>query len=340
MNYKNMGRTGLKVSRICLGGMNYGDPVSEADSISIVKNAIAMGVNFFDTADGYAQGRSETILGKALKSERQSVVIATKTGVPTGPGPNDAGLSRGYIMQAVERSLKRLQTDYIDLYYAHFPDYGTPLEETLRAMDDLVHQGKVRYIGCSNFPVWYISSGLKISAVNNLAQFGCVQPVYNLLTRDIEVELLPLCANEGMGVCTYNPLAGEMLTGKHEYGKPPAEGRFTHETLGKAYYERYWSSLNFQAADKLMKLAKEHGCSLPQFSLAWILSHDVITSVLSGTTALEQLKENLEAGDIVLTREELDACDEVWRMFRPPRYHYAKDPQTVLQMQHDISGEK
>ena len=340
MNYKNMGRTGLKVSRICLGAMNYGDPVSEADSISIVKNAIAMGVNFFDTADGYAQGRSETILGKALKSERQSVVIATKTGVPTGPGPNDAGLSRGYIMQAVERSLKRLQTDYIDLYYAHFPDYGTPLEETLRAMDDLVHQGKVRYIGCSNFPVWYISSGLKISAVNNLAQFGCVQPVYNLLTRDIEVELLPLCANEGMGVCTYNPLAGEMLTGRHEYGKPPLEGRFTHELLGKGYYERYWSSINFQAVDKLMKLAKEHGCSLPQFSLAWILSHNVITSVLSGTTALEQLKENLEAGDMVLTQEEINACDEVWRMFRLPRYHYAKDPETLKQMQQDLSGAK
>ena len=340
MNYKNIGKIGLKVSRICLGTMNYGDPVSETESISIVKNAIAMGVNFFDTADGYAQGKSEEILGKALKGERQSVVIATKTGVPTGPGPNDAGLSRAHIMQAIESSLQRLQTDYIDLYYAHFPDYDTPLDETLRAMDDLVHQGKVRYIGCSNFPVWYISSALKISAVNNLAQFDCVQPVYNLLTRDIEVELLPMCANEGMGVCTYNTLAGEMLTDKHEFGKPPAEGRFTHETLGKAYYERYWSSMNFQAVDRLKKLAGERGCSLPQFSLAWILSNQTITAVLSGTTALEQLKENLEASEIQLSQEELNVCDEVWQMFRPQRYHYAKNPEGVEQMQSAISGAK
>ena len=291
MNYKNLGKTGLKVSRICLGTMNYGDPVSEAESTNIVKNAINLGVNFFDTADAYAGGRSEEILGRALKGQRQSGVIATKTGVPTGPGPNDLGLSRAYIVQAIDRSLKRLQTDYIDLYYAHFPDYETSLEETLRAMDDLVHQGKVRYIGCSNFPVWYISSALKLSAINKLAQFDCVQSVYNLLTRDIEMELLPLCANEGMGVCTYNPLAGEMLTGRHAFGKPPAEGRFTHETLGKAYYERYWSSMNFQAVDRIKKLAEERGCSLPQFSLAWILNNDTVTAVLSGTTALKQLEK-------------------------------------------------
>src|SRR4030043_1515128 len=170
MNYKKLGKTGLKVSRVCLGTMNYGDPVSEAESNKIVSNALDLGVNFFDTADAYAQGKSEEILGRALKGKRLSVVIATKTGVPTGKGPNDLGLSRAYIMQAIERSLKRLQTDYIDLYYAHFPDYETPLEETLRALDDLVHQGKVRYVGCSNFPVWYISSALKLSAVNKLAQ--------------------------------------------------------------------------------------------------------------------------------------------------------------------------
>jgi aryl-alcohol dehydrogenase-like predicted oxidoreductase len=340
MDYKNLGKTGLKVSRICLGAMNYGDPVTEAEAIKIVKDALSMGVNFFDTADGYGGGKSEEILGKALKGERQSVVIATKTGAPTGSRPNDSGLSRRHIMQAVEQSLKRLQTDYIDLYYAHFPDYETPLDETLRAFDDLVHQGKVRYIGCSNFPVWYITSALRISDVNHLARFDCVQPVYNLLTRDIEVELLPLCTNEGMGVCTYNPLAGEILTEKHVFGKPPAEGRFTHKILGKAYYERYWSSVNFQAADRLRKLAKARSCSLPQFSLAWILSNDIITSVLSGTTEIAQLKENLAAADIKLSQDEINVCDEVWQMFRPPRYHYAKTPASLKQIQSDLLKSK
>jgi len=324
MQYKNMGRTGLKVSRICLGAMNYGDPVSETEATKIVKSAQAAGVNFIDTADGYAGGKSEPIVGKAIKGDRHSFVIATKVFVRTGPGPNDTGLSRKHIMQAVEDSLRRLQTDYIDLYYCHFPDFDTPLEETLRAMDDLVRQGKVRYLGCSNFSAYQLCKGLWLSDVNNLARFECVEPVYNLLTRDIEMEMLSICAGEGVGVCAYNPLAGEMLTGKHEFGKPPAEGRFTHELLGPGYLERYWSEINFKAVEKLGKIAKEHGCSLPQFALAWILSNETITSVLSGTTALEQLDENLAATEIELSQEELQACDDVWQMFRPPRYHYTK----------------
>jgi aryl-alcohol dehydrogenase-like predicted oxidoreductase len=329
MQYKKLGRTGLKVSPFCLGAMNYGDPVSETDSINIMKRAMAAGVNFVDTANMYANGRSEEIVGKALKGERHSVVLATKLGVEIGPGPNDVGLSRKYVMQAVEDSLRRLQTDYIDLYYAHFPDYDTPVEETLRALDDLVHQGKVRYIGCSNFAVWHICQALRVSEVYNLARFECVEPPYNLLTRDIEYELLPLCASEGIGVCVYNPLAGEMLTGRHEFGKPPAKGRFTHELLGPGYLERYWSEINFKAVARLQQIAKEHGCSLAQFALAWILSNETITSVLSGTTALEQLEENLAAAEIKLSPEELQACDDVWQMFRPPRYHYAKTPQDI-----------
>ena len=332
MKYKKLGRTGLKVSPICLGTMNYGDPVSETESISIMKRAIAAGVNFLDTADVYARGRSEEIIGKALKGERHSVLIATKVEGPTGPGPNDRGLSRRHITQAVEESLRRLQTDYIDLYYAHFPDYDTPIEETLRTMDDLVHQGKVRYIGCSNFSAWQLGKALWVSDIHNLARFDCIEPPYNLLARDIETELLPLCASEGIGVCVYNPLAGEMLTGRHQFGKPPAEGRFTHELLGKAYLERYWSEINFKAVDRLKQIAKEHGCSLAQFALAWILSNETITSVLSGTTALEQLEENLAATEIELSPEELLACDDVWHMFRPPRHHYAKMPQDVKRL--------
>lgn len=322
MQYKNLGKTGLKVSKIALGAMNFGDPVSESESIKIINSALAHGINFIDTANTYADGKSEEIVGKAIKGKRQSVVLATKGGFITGPGPNDYGLSRLQIMRAIENSLRQLQTDYIDLYYAHFPDLETPIEETLRTMDDLVHQGKVRYVGCSNYAAWMLSKSLRISDIYNLAQFVCIQSPYNLLTRDIETELLPLCASEGIGVCVYNPLAGELLTGRHEYSKPPLEGRFTHERLGPAYLERYWSEINFKALEHLTKVTKEHGCSMAQFALAWILSNETITSVLSGMTSLEQIEENSKATEIELSPEELRTCDEVWQMFRPKRYPY------------------
>ena len=332
MKYKRLGRTGLKVSPICLGTMNYGDPVTEEEATKIINDAFDSGVNFLDTADMYSGGQSEEIVGKALKGKRDSFVIATKVCGKSGPGPNDLGLSRKHIMQAVEGSLKRLQTDYIDLYYTHTPDYDTPIEETLRAFDDLVHQGKVRYIGCSNFAAWQLGKALWVSDLYNLARFECVEPPYNLLTRDIEMELVPLCESEEIGMCVYNPLAGEMLTGLHEFGKPPAEGRFTHKLMGPGYKDRYWSELNFKAVDTLKKLAKDHGCTLAQFAIAWILNNKVITSVLSGTTAAKQLNENIEAADIVLTEEDKKICDDVWLMFRPPRYHYAKTPDTIKEV--------
>jgi len=340
MEYRKLGRTGIKVSRFCLGTMTLGmqvgvtTQVGEKESIELIKSALAAGVNFVDTANIYPIGNpggSEEVVGKALKGERHSVVIATKVNAPTGPGPNDRGLSRKHIMKAVEDSLRRLQTDYIDLYYTHTPDYDTPIEETLRAFDDLVHQGKVRYIGSSNFYAWQLCKALWVSDLHNLVRFQCIEPIYNLLTRDIEVELIPLCVSEGIGVCTYNPLAGEMLTGRHEFGKPPAEGRFTLGNMGKMYAERYWSDVNFQAVDRFKKIAKEHGCTLPQFALAWILSNDAITSVLSGTISPEQLKENLAATEIKLTQEELKACNEVWQMFRPPRPPYYVSPARVPQ---------
>jgi len=206
MQYRNMGRTGLKVSVMCLGTMVYGNQVSEAEAINIIERALSAGVNFLDTADVYIEGRSEEVVGKALKGKRHSVVLATKVANRTGPGANDTGLSRKHIMKGIEDSLRRLETDYIDLYYVHLPDYGTPIEETLRTLDDLVHQGKVRYIGCSNFRAWQLCKALWVSDLHNLARFDCIQPPYNLLTRDIEYELLPLCASEGVGVCVYNPL--------------------------------------------------------------------------------------------------------------------------------------
>jgi aryl-alcohol dehydrogenase-like predicted oxidoreductase len=332
MEYKRLGNTGLKVSPICLGTMNYGDPVSEEEAIRIVNDAIEAGVNFIDTADMYSGGKSEEIVGKAVKGKRDSMVIATKVCGKSGPGPNDRGLSRKHIMQAVEGSLKRLQTDYIDLYYAHTPDYDTPLEETLLAFNDLVHQGKVRYIGCSNFAAWQLCKGLGLSDLYKLARFECVEPPYNLLTRDIELELVPLCKSEKIGMCVYNPLAGELLTGMHEFGKPPAEGRFTHKMMGPGYLDRYWSELNFKAVDTLKKLAKDHGCTLAQFAIAWILNNDTITSVLSGTTAIKQLSENIAAAEITLSEEELKVCDDVWLMFRPTRYPYVKSPDEVKQV--------
>jgi aryl-alcohol dehydrogenase-like predicted oxidoreductase len=324
MQYRKLGKTGVTISAISIGAMTYGSQIGEAESIKLIKAAMDEGINSFDTANGY--GTSEEILGKALKGIRHNAFIATKVGAPLGPnaGPNDKGLSRRHIMQQIENSLNRLQTDYVDLYYCHMPDYNVPIEDTLNTLDDLVSQGKVRFIGCSNFYAWQLAKALGVSERYDLARFQCIESPYNLLTRDIEMELIPLCAKEGVGICAYNPLAGEILTGRHEFGKPPAEGRFTIQGFGKLYYDRYWSDVNFKAIDRFKELAQAHNYTLPQFSIAWLLNSPTLTSVLSGLISMEQLKENVVAADIKLTSEDIKACDEVWSMFRPTRYFYAK----------------
>lgn len=325
MRFKKLGRTGLKVSEICLGTMTYGDQVGEAEAIKIIKKGLDAGVNFFDTADAYVEGRSEEIVGKALKGVRESVVLATKVANRMGPDPNDIGLSRKHIMKGIEDSLRRLETDYIDLYYAHLPDYDTPIEETLRALDDLVHQGKVRYIACSNFRAWQLCKALWVSDLHNWARFDCIQPPYNLITRDIEYELLPLCASEGIGVCVYNPLAAGLLTGKHDPDRPPAERtRFTLKNIGRMYYERYWSEANFKAVARLKDIAQKYDRNLPQFALAWILSNETITSAICGSTSSKQLVQNIGATEIRLSEEELSACDSVWQQLRPLRFFYGR----------------
>ncbi len=325
MEYKNLGKTGLKVSPICLGTMTFGGQVSETEAVKIIKGAMSKGVNFIDTADQYIDGKSEEIVGKALKGQRQSVVLATKIGAwQSGPSVNDIGLSRKHIMKGIEESLRRLGTDYVDLYYAHKPDYKTPIEETLHALDDLVHQGKVRYIACSNFRAWQLCKALWVSSLYNLARFECIQPPYNLLTRDIEYELLSLCDSEGIGVCVYNPLAGGLLTGKHDPKKLPTEGRFTLERLGPMYRERYWSDINFEAVARLKQVAEEHGRNMAQFALAGILNNKTITSIVCGVSSLEQLEVNLGAIELKLTSEELAACDEVWQRLRPVRFLYGR----------------
>jgi len=324
MQYKKLGRTGLKVSPFCLGTMVYGSQVNETDSIKIIQRALSAGVNFFDTADSYSNGRSEEVVGKALKNERHSVVLATKVANRTGPGPNDLGLSRKHIMRDIEESLRRLQTDYIDLYYVHFPDYDTPIDESLRTLDNLVHQGKVRYIACSNFRAWQLCKALWVSDSYNLARFDCIQPPYNLITRDMEYELLPLCASEGIGVCVYNPLAGGLLSGKYDQTRPPTEGRFTLERLGETYYKRYWTASNFKAVASLAQIARQHDRSLPQFAIAWTLANETITSAICGATSLEQLEQNLAAIEMNLSKEELAACDEVWQELRPLTFFYGR----------------
>jgi len=310
VRYSKLGRTGLKVSAICLGTMLFGDQVNEETARAIVDTCWEAGVNFFDTADVYVQGRSEEVLGRLLKGRRREAIIATKVQGTMGQGPNDRGLSRAHIMQAVEASLRRLQTDYIDLYQTHWPDYDTPLEETLRALDDLVHQGKVRYIGCSNYPAWYLCKSLWISDVRNLVRFDCAQPRYNLLDRAIEGELLPLCAEEGIGVIPYNPLAGGFLTGKYKRGQPPPEDtRFARRK--DLYVPRYWHDPNFDAVEKLVDAARRYGKTPPQLALAWLLHNPVITAPIVGASRPSQIEETLQAVDMTLSEEELAACDAI-----------------------------
>ncbi len=355
MEYRKMGRTGLKVSAFCLGTMTFGRQVEEKESLRIIDRALDAGVNFIDTADMYVNGVTEQIVGKTIKGKRDSLVLASKAGhlrklaakygeqnvsgpidlarpkpfTPwpggEGTGPNDMGLSRKHILQAVEGSLKRLGTDYLDIYYAHMPDYDTPLEETIRAMDDLVRQGKVRYLGCSNFRAFQLCKALWISDKYNLARWDVIQPPFNLLTRDIEYELLPLCREEGIGVCPFSPMAAGLLTGKYEKDKAPLEGaRFSLAKWGYVYNQKYWDELNFAAVERLRKIASDHGKNLSQFALAWVLNTPGITSIVNGATTMAQLEENLSAVEIKLSKEELDACDQVWHMLRPPRLFYGR----------------
>jgi len=327
MKTKCMGRTGLKVSEICLGTMTFGKQCDEGTSFAIMDAAVEGGVDFFDTADGYPMGgnletvgRTETIIGKWLKGRRDKIVLATKCWVPMGRGPNDGGLSRKHIFDAVEGSLRRLQTDYIDLYQAHAPDPETPLDETMRAFDDLVHQGKVRYLGCSNFKAWLLASALWISDKQGLARLDCVQPRYNILFREIENELLPLCHHYGVGVIAYNPLAGGFLTGKYSAGSSPApETRFGFLSgrTKSIYHKRYWQDEQFEAVEHLQRFFAARNKSLTQVAIAWVLAQPAVTSAIVGATSAAQLHQSLPATELALDADETETCNEVW--FRLPR---------------------
>ena len=326
MQSRRMGRTGLKVSEICLGTMTFGHQCDEKTSFAIMDKASEQGVYFFDTADVYpvppsaeTWGRTEEIVGKWLKGKRDKFILATKCRMRVGHGTNDEGLSRVHILKAVDDSLRRLQTDYIDLYQPHSFDPETPLEETLRALEDVVRQGKVRYLGVSNFPAWSIALSLGISQANGWARLDCVQPRYNLLYREIESELLPLCRDQGLGVIAYNPLAGGFLTGKyHEPTEaPPAGTRFTLGLTGDLYRTRYWQRAQFEAVAELRKFFEPRGRSLVQVAIAWVLEQPGITSAIVGASRAEQLDESLKAIALKLTPEDREACNLAW--FSLPR---------------------
>ena len=320
MKIRRLGRTGLKVSEICLGTMTFGNQCDEPTSRAIMDKAYDYGVTFFDTADVYpiggtleSKGRTEEYIGNWLKGRREQIVLATKFFGETGAGPNDRGGSRKHIFQAVEASLRRLQTDYIDLYQMHFPDFETPLDETLRALDDLVHSGKVRYIGCSNYPAWWLTKALWTSDKLGLASFDSVQPRYNLLFRHIEAELLPLAQDQGIGVISYNPLAGGVLTGRYQAGQAVQEGtRFALQNAGQLYRARYWQEAQMQVVDQLKQLCDECKVSITQVAVAWVLAQPAISSAIVGASKAEQLDQSLPAVDLTLDEQLLAACDDIW----------------------------
>jgi 1-deoxyxylulose-5-phosphate synthase len=320
MKIRRMGETGLKVTEICLGTMTFGYQCDEATSFAILNKAAERGVNFIDTADVYpvppspeTAGRTEEIVGKWLEGRREQFVVATKCRLRTGRGPNDEGLSRKNIMRSIEGSLRRLRTDYVDLYQAHMPDPETPLEETLRAFDDLVHQGKVRYIGCSNFLAWQVALGLGISARLGVARFDCVQPRYNLLYREAESELLPLCRDQGLGVIAYNPLAGGFLSGRYRSLENLHPGtRFALGQTGEIYRERYWQQAQLEAVERLRRFLEPRKRSMVQIAVAWVLAQPGVTSAIVGASKPEQLDESLASVAVVLDQEELGVCNDAW----------------------------
>ncbi len=304
MEFRRLGTSGLKVSEVGLGCNNFGMRLDQEGTTAVVDACLDAGINFFDTADIYGASKSETLLGEALKGRRNEVVLATKFASPMGPGPDQRGGSRRYVMSAVEASLKRLQTDHIDLYQMHRPDPDTPIEETLGALDDLVTQGKVRYVGNSNFSGWQVADADWIARDEHMNRFVSAQNNYSLLERKVEFELIPACERFGLGMLPFFPLASGLLTGKYHRGEAPPEG-----TRLAAWGPRGAAALNDKNFDKLEKLsayAEDHGHSLLELAFAWLLGHGVVSSVIAGATRPEQVQANAAAAAWKLTPAEVE----------------------------------
>jgi len=324
VDHIRLGRTGLQVSRLCLGTMTFGLQCDEPTSFAILDRAAEGGIDFLDSSDAYplggelsTRGRTEEIIGRWLRGKRDRWIVATKCFAPTGPAPFDAGNSRKHIISAVEASLRRLQTDYIDLYQLHGYDLDTPIDETLSALNDLVHSGKVRYVGCSNFLTYQLVRAVGRTETLGLVRLDSIQPRYNLLFRENEREMLPYCAEEGIGVIPYNPIAGGLLSGKHVRTSPPPEGtRFTLGWAGPAYQQRYWHDRQFDTVEELRKLADEAGVSLVTLSVAWVLANKAITAPIVGASRPDQLDTSIAATEYQLDDELKAKLDDATYEYR------------------------
>jgi 1-deoxyxylulose-5-phosphate synthase len=316
-----LSKTGLKVSRLCFGTMTFGGQTDEQTSVHMIERCLDAGINFFDTANAYTGGTSETMLGHALKGRRHRVVLASKVSNKVGDAPDQRGLSRAAIRRCIDESLKRLETDYLDLYYMHLPDYSTPIEESLAAMDELVKEGKVRHVAQSNYAAWQVTEMQWIASKNNYQPVVVSQPMYNLLARGIEAEFLPMSKEFGIANVVYNPLAGGLLTGKHNVAEPIRGSRFDKN---KMYLDRYWHQDDFSAVEAVRDISKKSGRSMVSLALCWLLHHTSTDCVILGASKLEQLDQNLaaaEEGD--LDAETLTALDSVWTRLRgvTPKYN-------------------
>ena len=330
MNYRQMGKTGLRVSELCLGAMTFGRETSEEDSCAILDRFVEAGGNFIDTADVYSAGSSEEILGRWLKgNNRADFVIATKVRFNMGPGTNDFGLSRKHILDGVENSLRRLGTDYIDIYQIHKWDQTTPIEETLSALNSLVQAGKVRYLGASNVAGYQLQKAIDISRVNGWEPFTCLQPLYNLLDRSIEWELLPVCQNEGVGVIPWSPLRGGWLSGKYRRGmtEPPADTRISDAE--KYNWSERWSvyanDRTWSVVDQLLAIAEEMEKTPAQVALNWVLNRPAITAPIIGVRTMAHLEDNLGATGWTLSAEQMSRLDQASDAPLPYPYNLLQD---------------
>lgn len=332
MNYRFMGKTGLRVTELCLGAMTFGREADEDTSFRILDRFVEAGGNFIDTADVYTRGASEEIVGRWLKGKsRDSLVIATKVRFPMGEGPNEVGLSRKHILAGVEASLRRLGTDYIDLYQVHCWDRATPLEETLSTLDNLVRSGKVRYVGASNFSGWQLQKAIDLCRTNGWEPFTCLQPQYNLLCRSTEWELLPLCQNEGLGVIPWSPLRGGWLSGKFRRGMTaPLAGSRIEKAEQEGWSEswsRYNNEFTWGVIDALLAVAGQAGKSPAQVAINWLLQQPAVTAPIIGARNMEQLEDNLAAAGWSLTAEQMTRLDEASQVDPPYPYDFILNAQ-------------